>query len=176
MEQEKQRGARRWLTLLGAYKYVLIVVAAGILCLVWPGGGQAEEPDRTESVSLDLEAVQAEMEEILSAIEGAGELRLMLTVDAGPRRQLAGDTSLSYSGAVEAPEDYQRTNQPLVLSGGGAEEVVVTEEVYPTFRGALVVCQGAGDPAVKLTVTEAVSALTGLGSDRICVVQGQEQR
>ena len=77
---------------------------------------------------------------------------------------------------VEAPEDYQRTNQPLVLSGGGAEEVVVTEEVYPTFRGALVVCQGAGDPAVKLTVTEAVSALTGLGSDRICVVQGQEQR
>ena len=46
-------------------------------------------------------------------------------------------------------------------------------ETYPQFRGALVVCQGGGDPAVRLAVIEAVSALTGLGSDKISVVKLQ---
>ena len=50
--------------------------------------------------------------------------------------------------------------------------MVVTREIYPQFRGALVVCQGADDPAVRLAVIEAVSALTGLGSDRVCVIRG----
>ena len=172
MEQGKRQGKRKWLALIGSYKYVLIVVAAGILCLAWPGGketGEAEAP----AASMDLEAVRTEMEEILGAIQGVGQVRLMLTVDTGTQRDLAGDTSLTYSGAVTAPEDYSRTTETVVLSGGGKEEVVVTREVYPRFRGALVVCQGAGDPAVKLSVIEAVSALTGLGSDRICVIQGQ---
>ena len=37
---------------------------------------------------------------------------------------------------------------------------------------ALVVCPGGGDPAVQLRLLEAVSALTGLGSDRISICEG----
>ena len=37
--------------------------------------------------------------------------------------------------------------------------------------GAVVVCQGAGSSGVRLAVTEAVAALTGLPADRITVVQ-----
>ena len=39
---------------------------------------------------------------------------------------------------------------------------MVTRTVYPTYRGALVVCQGGDRADVKLAVTEAVAALTGL--------------
>ena len=34
-----------------------------------------------------------------------------------------------------------------------------------------VVCEGAGDAAVRLALTEAVSALTGLSAERISIVQ-----
>ena len=176
MEQERKQGKRKWLALIGSYKYVLIVVAAGILCLAWPSRSPTEPEQQAAGASassMDLEAIQTEMEEILGAIQGVGELRLMLTVDTGPQRELAGDTSLSYSGSTQAPEDYSRTAETVVVSGGGEEQVVVTREIYPRFRGALVVCQGADDPAVKLSVVEAVSALTGLGSDRISVIRGQ---
>ena len=176
MEQEKRQGKKKWLALIGSYKYVLIVVAAGILCLAWPSGSQTEEPQQTAASAVaaaDLEEIQTEMEEILGAIQGVGELHLMLTVDTGTQRELAGDTSLSYSGETNAPADYSRTSETVVVSGGsGGDQVVVTREIYPTFRGALVVCQGAGDPQVRLSVTEAVAALTGLGSDRISVIQG----
>ena len=174
MEQERKQGKRKWLALIGSYKYVLIVVAAGILCLAWPSRSPTEpEQQAAGASSMDLEAIQTEMEEILGAIQGVGELRLMLTVDTGTQRELAGDTSLSYSGETTAPEDYSRTTETVVVSGGsGEDQVVVTRETYPQFRGALVVCQGADDPQVKLSVIDAVSALTGLGSDRISVIHG----
>ena len=174
MEQERTQGKRKWLILNGTYKYVLIVVAAGILCLAWPSRSPTEpEQQAPGASSMDLEAIQTEMEEILGAIQGVGELRLMLTVDTGTQRELAGDTSLSYSGETTAPEDYSRTTETVVVSGGsGEDQVVVTRETYPQFRGALVVCQGADDPQVKLSVIEAVSALTGLGSDKISVIRG----
>ena len=174
MEQERKQGKRKWLALIGSYKYVLIVVAAGILCLAWPSRSPTEpEQEAAGAPSMDLEAMQTEMEEILGAIQGVGELRLMLTVDTGTQRELAGDTSLSYSGETTAPEDYSRTTETVVGSGGsGEDQVVVTRETYPQFRGALVVCQGADDPQVKLSVIEAVSALTGLGSDKISVIRG----
>ena len=50
---------------------------------------------------------------------------------------------------------------------------MVTRTVYPTYRGALVVCQGADRAEVRLAVTEAVTALTGLTADRVTVAKSQ---
>jgi hypothetical protein len=39
------------------------------------------------------------------------------------------------------------------------------------YQGAVVLCQGAADAAVRLAVVEAVSKATGLGADKICVLK-----
>ena len=49
----------------------------------------------------------------------------------------------------------------------------MTRTLYPTYRGALVVCQGGDRADVRLTVTEAVASLTGLSADRITVAKWQ---
>ena len=59
------------------------------------------------------------------------------------------------------------------MDGGSGDQVVVTQRRYPTYRGALVVCQGGDRPEVKLAVTEAVAALTGLSADRVTVAKWQ---
>ena len=59
----------------------------------------------------------------------------------------------------------------LIGSGSGQEAVQLTRR-YPTFQGALVVCEGGDDAGVRLLMTQAVSALTGLGTDRITVCKG----
>ena len=106
-------------------------------------------------------------------IQGVGTVRVLLTVDTDGERQLAQNTELRYSGSAAAPEDYSRTSEPVLLDGGDQEETVVTRTAYPTYRGALVVCQGGDRADVKLAVTEAVSALTGLSSDRVTVAKCQ---
>ena len=110
------------------------------------------------------------MDNILRAIDGVGELRLMLTVDSGTKRELAQDTTAERSGS----EDMKRKSEAVVIgTGSGTQEVVVTNRVYPRYVGALVVCEGGGSAGVRLAVTQAVSALTALPSDKITVLQGK---
>ena len=112
------------------------------------------------------------MERILSRIEGTGELHLMLTLESDGQRTLAENAEESAGGSAEAPESQSR-RETVILSVSGGEEVVVTRRESPVYRGALVVCQGADRAEVKLAVTRAVAALTGLGADRITVVKCQ---
>ena len=103
------------------------------------------------------------MEAILGKIDGVGKLRLMLTLRSGTRLTLAENTQR---------EENRTQRETVTLNrGSGYQDVVVTRETYPVYLGAVVVCQGAGSGGVRLAVTEAVAALTGLPADRITVVQ-----
>ena len=44
-------------------------------------------------------------------------------------------------------------------------------EVLLSSNGCVVVCTGADSPAVRLDVTNAVAAYTGLGSNEICIIK-----
>ncbi len=169
---KEDRKLNAFLTALNKYKYVLLVAALGALLLLWPSEKNPLEiaEDAAVPASLDLEQTEKAMEEILGKIGGVGKVDVMLTLQSGGELVLAQDSSLRYSGNVQSPDSYERSSQPVTDNGG----VVVTEEVYPQYRGALVVCEGGGNDAVRLQVVAAVSALTGLGSDRIAVVKWQD--
>ena len=157
------------------WKYAVLVVAAGTALLLLPSGGEGKSTVAVSTENMETAAAetQTQMETILSKISGVGELHLMLTADTGTERRLAQDTEVRYSGDTAAPDDYERKSETVLSGDGGADAPVVTVTRCPTWRGALVVCQGGGDAQVRLAVTQAVSALTGLGSDRITVVQCQ---
>ena len=154
------------------YKYAALVALIGAVLLLWPSG-TARTDGTSRAETAESGNIQAELEEILGTIQGVGQVRVMLTGDSGGARQLGQDTELTYSGATEAPEDYSRRSETVLVDVGSNDEVVVTRQVYPTYRGALVVCQGGDQAAVKLAVTEAVAALTGLTADRITVAKWQ---
>ena len=157
------------------YKWAVLVILAGVVALLWPSGG-TKETSTAQSTAVaalgDPEALQEEMEEILSHISGVGEVRLLLTVETYGERQLAGNTETSYSGSASAPEDFSRSWEAVMAQDGGQTPVVTTTR-YPTYRGALVVCQGGDQASVRLAVTEAVTALTGLPADRVSVAKWQ---
>ena len=130
MEEKHKGKALALLRAAGKYKAVLLVIAAGVVCLLWPSGGGGdkeisltEAADQPSAEEARLERIQEEMEEILGRIQGVGQLQLMLTVDRGTEQVLAGDSSLSYSGDTAAPEDYSRSSETVVLSGDGGSVV-----------------------------------------------------
>jgi stage III sporulation protein AG len=93
-----------------------------------------------------------------------GQVKVLLTEDTDGELQLARDTEVKN-------EAY--SSSAVLLDGGEGDEPLVVQTVYPAYRGALVVCSGGDDPAVKLTVIQAVAALTGLSRDRITVAKWQ---
>lgn len=172
--KEKTEGVRK---IWDRYKYAALVALIGVGLLLWPGlpdvgSGKDEKIEAHISASSEgTENLQKEMEEILGTMSGVGQVRVMLTVDSDGERQLAQDTQLSYSGDTAAPEDYSRTSETVLTGGSGGAVVIRT--LYPTYRGALVVCEGGDRAEVRLAVTEAVTALTGLSSDRVTVAKWQ---
>lgn len=174
--KEKTEGVRK---IWSKYKYAALVALIGAGLLLWPGLGSGEtvprleRKDRTAQGGWDLGTIQTEMEEILGAMDGVGQVKVMLTVESDGERQLAQDTQLSYSGDTAAPEDYSRKSETVRLDGSSGDEAVVVRSTYPTYRGALVVCQGGGSAEVRLAVTGAVAALTGLPTDRVTVAKWQ---
>ena len=155
------------------YKYAALVALIGAGLLLWPSGkGGTEAALRQQSSTEETQDIQVQMEDILGTISGVGQVKVMLTVDSDGERQLAQDTELTYSGSAESPEDYSRRSE-TVLTDGEGDGTVVTRTLYPTYRGALVVCQGGDRADVRLAVTEAVASLTGLSADRITVAKWQ---
>ena len=165
----KTEGVRK---LWNRYKFVGLIVLIGMGLLLWPSGNGTGTAVNQESAvqSRDLET---EMAEILSAMSGVGQAKVLLTVDSDGERQLAENTELAYSGNTAAPEDYSRRSETVLVEGSAGDEAVVVRKQYPTYRGALVVCQGGDRAEVQLAVTEAVAALTGLSADRITVAKWQ---
>ena len=154
------------------YKYVLLVIAAGIVLLLLPLGGEenptsggTERQAESGEETFRVEEMERRLEEALSMVDGAGEVTVVLTVKSGTRQILAQDSSRS--------GEESSTSTVVVSTGSGTEDAVVLQQVYPQYQGALVVCPGGGDPAVCLKLVDAVSALTGLGADKISICKSK---
>lgn len=172
----KQTDNTKWRQLWDRYKYAVLVIVLGTALLLIPFGKSGKTQSQTASTAVaeqSVEDTEKKMETILAKIDGVGELHLMLTPQTGTEQRLAQNTDLSYSGDQSAPDDFDRSSETVLASQSGDETPVVTQTLYPTWRGALIVCQGGGNAQVKLAVTQAVAALTGLSSDRITVVKCQ---
>lgn len=154
---------------LGKYKFVALILCLGVVLMLLPvkGGGQssqiqaATQPEESGQ-TFDLEELERRLESALSEINGVGEVTVVLSLRSSGEDILAQDTSEGTSSDRETV---------IVSTGSGTEEAVSVKTIYPEFKGALVVCEGAGNASVKLEVLQAVSAITGLSSDQISICQ-----
>lgn len=169
------KAGKKLLEILEKYKFVLLVLLAGVLLLLIPSAGADGGKEGTGGTSppvelaFDLEGLERKLEETLSQIEGAGSVSVVLTVKASTRQILAQDVTSSQKEG----EREEGATTVVVSKGSGRQETVPLQQIYPQFQGALVVCSGGDDPEIQLKLVGAVSALTGLGSDKISICKGK---
>ena len=159
--------ARELTKRLGKFRYAGLVLLAGVLLLLWPAGGAAQQEENAAvqetGAEFDLEELERRLGETLSQIAGVGETSVILTLRSSGEEVLAENTSRD--------DTRQETDTVIVSGGSGTERPVMVQTIYPEFQGAIVVCAGGNDPAVRLSVTQAVGAITGLSSDKISICQ-----
>lgn len=80
----------------------------------------------------------------------------------------------AHGGSSDAPDEGISRVLSEIAGAGQVEVCVYYDDAVPC--GALVVAQGAGDVAVQLRLTSAVSALLGIDKDRIAVYPRQGGR
>ena len=122
----------------------------------------SQQPEPAPIVESD-QTLEERLEQLLGQIDGAGEVRVLLTEESG--RETLYQTDSQASG------DSRSDDTVLVESSDREETGLVRQTLEPVYRGAVVLCQGADRPSVKLAVVEAVRCVTGLGADAISVLK-----
>ena len=75
---------------LGKYKYVIVVIATGLLLLGFPSKKE-ESPDNAvpHTIEFDVDAFEKRIENTLSACEGVGNVNVILSIESGPEKVYA---------------------------------------------------------------------------------------
>ena len=159
------RTCKQLLQKLGPYRYAVLILLIGVLFMLYPQKKEkpANEPAAVQQAVVTLET---RLEELLSHVEGAGKVRVVLSMKTGEEYEYQLDRQYSTQG-----DRTERKEETVIVSENGDDRPVVIKTIYPTYKGAVVACEGADSAAVRLNIVRAVSSLTGLGSDKITVVK-----
>lgn len=150
---------------LGKYRYLLLIVLLGLGLMMIPSGN-GKKTSETPSPSATQESrmtLSQELEEVLSHVQGAGKVHVMLTIAKGEETIYQTDGSTAENG--------NRHDTVVITDENRTQSGLIQQSIPPTYRGAIVVCQGADSPAVCLAIKEAVSKVTGLDTSQISVLK-----
>ena len=166
--------------LLERYKYPALTLVLGLFLVLLPSGRkESAAQTTTEAAATEAPAAEpdycAEMERelaaLLSQVEGAGRVKVMLSLKTGPASQYQTDRSVSTSRDGEKESESSEERTVMIGRGSAYDEPAVVSTAYPVFQGALIVAEGGADPSVRYQLSAAVAALLGLGVDQITVVK-----
>lgn len=147
------------------YKYALIVLLAGAALMLFPTGSRQESGDVV--LPVETTSLEEELQSALSCIDGAGEVRVLLTQSRG--RQTVYQTDTDSNTDSEKSTNQSRT--VIVTDSERNELGLVQRTDPPVYQGAVIVCQGADSAQVRLAVVDAVRCATGLSSHQISVLK-----
>lgn len=146
------RGRAKLALALGLAAMLLILLSE-----LWPQRGADTQADSASAALEYQQELERRLAELISQIDGAGRCAVMVTLESGEERVYATDTLTG--------ESQSQTTHVLLDSGGALEQTVR----LPRVCGAAVICDGGGDVRVAARVTELVSALLDIPSNRVCV-------
>ena len=151
------------------YRYAFLAAVIGVFLLLIPAHDSSEPEEAPDSIQLleNPSTLEDSLAGILSLIEGVGDTEVLLTLSHGEDIIYQTDSD-STSGEYSADTHIDT----VLITGSDRTETGLIKQVNPPiYRGAVVVCQGAGNPEVRLSVVEAVMRATGLTSDKITVLK-----
>jgi len=127
-----------------------------------------------------IEKLERKLESILSEIEGAGTVKVMITgitdgevVHAYNEVEENSITEKKDNAEQsERTDEYRRENEMVFMeSNTGQRMPVVIKSYEPEIKGVVVVADGAGSSTVRQNIKDAVEALTGLPPHKISVLK-----
>ncbi len=164
----------------------LFCLCAGLLMIAFSGAGEkkaggAAEYDACADEALNryneqfIAQTEAKLTEFISQIDGVGSAQVFVTLETGvqyiyaTQEKQSGDSSYSDGGAGSRKSSSETSL--TIIDGEKGETPVLLKRIEPSVLGVVVACDGAGDPAVREAVTQAVKTLCGIGANRVSVTQ-----
>lgn len=190
---------------------MIVLALCGVLLMViaLPAGGKKESEEQTESGQWDTygammdsekadgaavgtgagreaagtgqDSLEGRLEEFLSGLEGAGQVRVMLTYAASEERIVEKDAPAdsvsqtsendSAGGSRSISSRERRESTVYATDREGGQTPYVTKTLAARVEGVTVLAQGGGSRAVQKEITDMIEALFGIEAHKIKVAK-----
>jgi len=164
-------------------KVIIAIGIAAMLLIALPDalGGCREK--QIESADTQLEPMEyaalleERLEKLISQVEGAGETRVMVTLQNGVEYIYASEDktsintseSLGNNGSQSSEAKENSENSYIIMKDDNGERALVRTELMPSVNGVVVVCEGADDPQVAERIKTVVTTALNISSKRVCI-------
>lgn len=159
---------------------MIIVLVIGVVFMIVGDFSVSENKDSVnkeiiceENIDKSSNSIEKDMEEILSKIDGAGEVKVMITYKTSKEvvHQLEKKETINDAKEDDGKVTKQREFLDSVVfeESNGSKKAVVKKEIEPIIKGVVVVARGALDDNVKLNLQMATKVLMDIPIHKISV-------
>ena len=168
----------------------LILVLAGILILIIALPTDTKEKKQAEEAKENIskenntmeaskDEIERKLEDILEKINGAGDVKVMITYQDSGTQVLEKDKNTSENsleesgstGGVRSTKEQQLQESTVYEEADAGNTPFVSKELLPKVEGILIVASGGDNQKVKQNISEAVLALFQVEAHRIKIVK-----
>ncbi len=166
---------------------LFLIFLIGIVFLLIGGSlkdftGVAEETEESEPTLQLLESPQStsasdlevRLSDILSKVEGAGAVEVMVTYKSSEEKILAVDSYLEQSGSNELGKEVtskEEISTVLVEDASRSTEPFVIAEKMPAVEGVIIVAEGGDNSIIQQGLHSAVQAVLGVEAHKITILK-----
>ena len=177
------KAVKQYLSVLTSKKgkmWVMVAGAVGILLLVLPEFLPKKSTSSTAILSTQeyVEQTEERLGAIIRNIDGAGECRIMITLENGVEYVYATEQKTNSDRQEDTDDNGNKVIQRddseesiiVVDTGNGREGLLVTE-IQPVVKGVVVVCEGGDNEEVRARIVQAVTVAMNVSAKRVCVTK-----
>lgn len=139
-----------------------------------------ENIEITSSASDYIKNLEANIQNIVSSISGAGESKVLITLENSLQNVYATEQKKN-NEAIEDKENENtskkketsdlETKYIKIKDENGAEKALSVTQIQPTVKGVVIVCNGGDNPVVQKKIIDAVKTALNITSKRVYVTK-----
>lgn len=165
---------------------VLLIVTIVAINIIWGKDDEKEskqeETNKVLAQNLNVSNIEEkdtynleqELEDILSKIDGAGKVKVLITYSESNQiiamynenKNTSVTEETDSAGGVRTIESTD-SNREIILDG--SNNPVTEKVIMPKIEGAIIIAEGGENINTKTSIIQAVSAVTGLSTHKVQV-------
>lgn len=148
----------------------IIIIVAIILSELFSDNEKQEVSESPDYIDY-ANQLEEKLEDIVCSISGAGECKVMITLDTGEENVYARQVKNQNEDKTESSKTSDEYEYVVLKSSSSKEEGMLLKIIEPNVRGVAVVCRGGDDPLVKENIISAISCVLDIKTNKISITK-----
>ncbi len=157
-------------------KHIEVIIAICLIVAVigiYLSGTEKNTKTNTEEKTVsqtNTDVYEEKLKAVLSEINGAGKVDVMITYNSSSEIITANTTTVSSdktNSSDRSAESKNETVSPVLINQSGTTTPLIVKEILPDVKGVIVIAEGADDIKVRLNLVNAVCTALAVDADKV---------